>query len=200
MMTFTPIMFARHSHAQHAENNKFQLNTDMAVMDFSGTEAMPFLSAILGLDINKLTASGLGIKGTLNDETDSEFSYAVYFFSETAFRFIMPLKASAQLQALINEQQLRFDIDYVMRSDLSIMTLCGEQAFDAIVNTFKLTAGLRLSNPLSCYGAQSGAVFITATERQSQQYFQLVAKAPELEKWQTYLQQQGFDSSLASVA
>lgn len=200
MMTFTPIMFARHSQTQHAQNNAFELNTDMAVMDFSGTEAIPFLTAVLGLDINKLTASGLGIKGTLNDDIDSEFGYAVYFFSETAFRFVLQVKASEQLQALINEQQLRFDIDYVVRSDLHVMTLSGEQAFDAIVDAFELTAGLRLSNPLSCYGAQSGDVFVTAVATKSQQCFQLVAKAPELKKWQAYLQQQGFDSSLANVA
>lgn len=199
MMTFSPIMFARHSLAQHAENNAFEFNTEMAVMDFSGTEALLFLTSILGLDISKLTASGLGVKGSLDGDIDSDFAYSVYFFSETAFRFILPAQASKQLQSLINEQQLRFDIDYVMRSDLNVMTLCGEQAFDAIVDAFKLTPGLRLSNSLSCYGAQSGAVFVTAVTTQLKQYFQLVAKNPELEKWQAYLQQQGFDTSLVDV-
>ena len=107
---------------------------------------------------------------------------------------------AAKLHALISEQQLRYDVEFVIRTDLATLTLSGEQAFDALVNAFKLTPGLRLSDANSCYGAQSGEVFITAIEKQSQQYFQLLAKAPELTKWQVYLQQHGFDLSLSDVA
>ena len=52
----------------------------------------------------------------------------------------------------------------------------------------------------SCYGAQSGEVFITAIDNQATQQFQLVARQAELDKWQTHLQQLGFDLALANVA
>lgn len=199
-MTFTPIMFARHSHIEVPDSNMLQLNTSTVVIDFSGTEAIPFLSTILGLDLNKLTASGLGLKGSLDGDLNSTYSYALYYFSATAFRFVLHTDAATQLQALISEQQLRYDIEFVTRTDLATLTLSGEHAFDALVDAFKLTPGLRLSDTNSCYGAQSGEVFITAIGKQSKQYFQLVAKLPELTKWQTYLQQRGFDMSLSEVA
>lgn len=185
-------MFARHSNANSAATNALQANNDDVVMDFSGSEASVFLNTILGHNLKKLTASGLGLKGTLNDDLNSDYSYAVYYFSETAFRFVLPRRASIQLQSLINEQQRRFDIDYVIRTDLATFTLSGENAFEALVNAFKLTPGLRLSDTLLCYGAQSGEVFITAIDKNNEQYFVLVAKAPELQKWQRYMQGQGF--------
>ncbi len=193
-------MFARHSQLDAPQSNMLQAENNSVVIDFSGTEAIPFLTTILGLDLNKLTASGLGIKGTLDDDLNSTYSFALYYFSETAFRFVLHSDGAAQLQALISEQQLRYDVEFVIRTDLATLTLSGEQAFDALVNAFKLTPGLRLSDANSCYGAQSGEVFITAIEKQSQQYFQLLAKAPELTKWQVYLQQHGFDLSLSDVA
>ncbi|MFK3873800.1 hypothetical protein [Pseudoalteromonas rhizosphaerae] len=199
-MTFSPIMFARHSQIEAAASNMLQVNTNTVVIDFSGTEAIPFLTTILGLDLNKLTASGLGVKGTLDGDLNSNYSFALYYFSATAFRFVLHTDAAAQLQALISEQQLRYDIEFVTRTDLATLTLSGEQAFDALVEAFKLTPGLRLSDTNSCYGTQSGEVFITAIDKQSIQYFQLVAKAPELTKWQAYLQQRGFDTSLPDVA
>ena len=82
----------------------------------------------------------------------------MYYFNETAFRFVLGKDASVQLQSLINEQQLRYDIDYVMRDDLATLTLSGEQAFDTLVDAFKLTPGLRLADAQLCYGAQSGEV------------------------------------------
>ena len=193
-------MFARHSQLDAPQSNMLQAENNSVVIDFSGTEAIPFLTTILGLDLNKLTASGLGIKGTLDDDLNSTYSFALYYFSETAFRFVLHSDGAAQLQALISEQQLRYDVEFVIRTDLATLTLSGEQAFDALVNAFKLTPGLRLSDANSCYGAQSGEVFITAIEKQSQQYFQLLAKAPELTKWQMYLQQHGFELSLSDVA
>ncbi|MBB1308925.1 hypothetical protein H5162_05650 [Pseudoalteromonas sp. SR41-8] len=199
-MTFSPIMFARHSQIEAADSNMLQVNTNTVVIDFSGTEAIPFLTTILGLDLNKLTASGLGVKGTLDGDLNSNYSFALYYFSATAFRFVLLTDAAAQLQALISEQQLRYDIEFVTRTDLATLTLSGEQAFDALVEAFKLTPGLRLSDTNCCYGTQSGEVFITAIDKQSIQYFQLVAKAPELTKWQIYLQQRGFDMSLPDVA
>ena len=200
MMTFTPIMFARHSQIDAPQSNILQADNNSVAIDFSGTEAIPFLTTILGLDLNKLTASGLGLKGTLDGDLNSSYSFTLYYFSETAFRFVLHTDASAQLQSLICEQQLRYDIEFVVRNDLATLTLSGEHAFDVLVDAFKLTPGLRLSDATSCYGAQSGEVFITAIDKQSQQYFQLVAKLPELEKWQTYLQQRGFAMSLAEVA
>jgi aminomethyltransferase len=192
VMTFNPIMFARHSNAASAVTNAVQANNNLVVMDFSGSETSVFLSTILGLDLTKLTASGLGLKGTLDGDLNSDYSFAVYYFSETAFRFVLPHSASLQLQALINEQQLRFDIDYVLRSDLATLALCGENAFDTLISAFKLTPGLRLSNPQLCYGAQSGEVFITAIDKNDEQHFVLVAKQQELLKWQQHLQAQGF--------
>lgn len=200
MMTFTPIMFARHSQIDAPQSNTLQADNNSVAIDFSGTEAIPFLTTILGLDLNKLTASGLGLKGTLDGDLNSTYSYALYYFSATAFRFVLHSDGAAQLQALISEQQLRYDIEFVVRSDLATLTLSGEHAFDVLVDAFKLTPGLRLSDATSCYGAQSGEVFITAIDKQSTQYFQLVAKLPELEKWQTYLKQRGFAMSLAEVA
>ncbi|MBH0070472.1 MULTISPECIES: hypothetical protein [Pseudoalteromonas] len=191
-MTFSPIMFARHSKANSAVINSLQASNNHVVIDFSGTEASVFLSNILGHDLTKLTASGLGLIGTLDGDFNSGYSYAVYCFSETAFRFILPHCASLQLQALINEQQLRYDIDYVMRTDLASFILSGSNAFDSIVEAFKLTPGLRLSDAQLCYGTQSGDVFITAINKNDQQQFVLVAKTPELQKWQEYMQAQGF--------
>lgn len=191
-MTFSPIMFARHSKANSAVINSLQTSNNHVVIDFSGTEASVFLSNILGHDLTKLTASGLGLIGTLDGDFNSDYSYAVYCFSETAFRFILPHCASLQLQALINEQQLRYDIDYVMRTDLASFILSGSNAFDSIVEAFKLTPGLRLSDAQLCYGTQSGDVFITAINKNDQQQFVLVAKTPELQKWQEYMQAQGF--------
>ncbi|MEL0639926.1 hypothetical protein V6260_04810 [Pseudoalteromonas aliena] len=191
-MTFNPIMFARHSNAANAATNCITTNSSTAIVDFSGSEASIFLSTILGINLTKLTASGFGLRGTLDDDLYSEHSYCVYYFSETAFRFVLPHKASLQLKSLINEQQLRFDIDYVIRTDLSTFTLSGNNAFDALIDAFKLTPGLRLSNPQLCYGAQSGDVFITAIDKNDEQHFVLVAKQQELQKWQQHLQAQGF--------
>jgi hypothetical protein len=191
-MTFSPIMFARHSNANSAVLNSLQANNEQVVIDFSGTEATVFLSTILGHDLTKLTTSGLGFIGTLDGDLNSNYGYAVYYFSETAFRFVLPHQAGLQLQALMNEQQLRFDIDYVVRSDLATLSLSGSDAFDALVEAFKLTPGLRLSDSQLCYGAQSGEVFITALDKNQQQQFVLVAKASELKKWQQHLQKLGF--------
>jgi hypothetical protein len=199
-MTFSPIMFARHSQLDAPQSNQLQGDKNAMVIDFSGTEAIPFLSAILGLELNKLTASGLGLKGSLDGDLNSTYSFALYYFSETAFRFVLHSDASEQLQSLISEQQLRYDIEFVVRHDLATLTLCGEQAFDTLVDVFKLTPGLRLSNENSCYGAQSGDVFITAIDKQAQQYFQLIAKAPVLVNWQAQLEQRGFVLALADVA
>ncbi|WP_404340816.1 hypothetical protein [Pseudoalteromonas mariniglutinosa] len=199
-MSFTSIMFACHSKAKTPVDNVLQANNDMAIIDFSGTEALTFLAANLGLDVNKLMTRGLGIKSSLDDDLNSRFAFAVYYFSETAFRFVLSSEASLQLQALMNEQQLRYDIDYVLRDDLSVATLSGQHAFDTLIECFKLTPGLRLSDQQSCYGTQSGDVFITAIEHQLEQQFQLIAKAPELTKWQVHLQQRGFTLSLAEVA
>ena len=184
-------MFARHSNANNATVNALKANNEV-VMDFSGSEASIFLSTILGHDLTKLTASGLGLKGTLDGDLNSDFSYAVYYFSETAFRFVLSYRASLQLQSLINEQQLRFDIDYVIRSDLSSFTLSGDNAFDTLVDAFNLTPGLRLSDAQLCYGAQSAEVFITAVDNKNEQHFVLIAKAPALQEWQCYMQAHGF--------
>jgi aminomethyltransferase len=185
-------MFARHSNANSAVINALQANNSHVVIDFSGSEASVFLSAILGHDLTKLTASGFGFKGTLDGDLNSDFSYAVYYFSETAFRFVLPVSASLQLQALINEQQLRYDIDFVVRTDLATFSLTGSNAFDTLVDAFKLTPGLRLADAQLCYGAQSGEVFVTAVDKNNEQQFIVIAKTPTLDKWQQYMQQQGF--------
>ena len=67
-------MFARHSNANNAVINALQANNNNVVMDFSGSEASVFLSTILGLDLTKLTASGLGLKGTLDGDLNSDYS------------------------------------------------------------------------------------------------------------------------------
>lgn len=185
-------MFARHTNSANAVTNCVHANNSTDIIDFSGSEASIFLSTILGINLTKLTASGFGLRGTLDDELYSEHSFCVYYFSETAFRFVLPHKASLQLQSLINEQQLRFDIDYVNRTDLTSFTLSGENAFETLVNAFKLTPGLRLSDSLLCYGAQSGDVFVTAIDKKEEQHFVLIAKTAELQQWQSYMQDKGF--------
>ncbi|MBQ4832098.1 hypothetical protein J8L70_02475 [Pseudoalteromonas sp. MMG010] len=192
-MTFNPIMFAHHSNVQSAVVNALHNNNDDIILDFSGSEASLFLSTILGHDLAKLTASGFGFKGTLDGDYQSLYSYCVYYFSDTAYRFILKQAACHQLQALMNEQQLRFDIDYVVRSDLTTLTLSGNNAFNTLVDAFKLTPGIRLSNDKLCYGAQSGEVFVTAFAHNNEQQFLLAAKADDLQKWQQYLQNKGFD-------
>ena len=199
-MTFNPIMFARHSNANSAVINALQANNSHVVIDFSGSEASVFLSAILGHDLTKLTVSGFGFKGTLDGDLNSDFSYAVYYFSETAFRFVLPVNASLQLQALINEQQLRYDIDFVVRTDLATFTLKGDNAFDTLVEAFKLTPGLRLADAQLCYGAQSGDVFVTAVDQNNEQQFIVIAKTATLDKWQQYMQQQGFSVTNTQAA
>ena len=193
-------MFARHSNANSAVINALQADNSQIVIDFSGSEASVFLSAILGHDLTKLTARGFGFKGTLNGDLNADFSYCVYYFSETAFRFVLPVNASLQLQALINEQQLRYDIDAVVRTDLHTFTLTGSRAFDTLVDAFKLTPGLRISDPQLCYGAQSGDVFITAIDKNDEQQFVLVAKAATLGKWQQFMQGEGFSVTHTSAA
>ena len=75
-------------------------------------------------------------------------------------------------------------------TDFKTFNFCNESVQQ--VNAFKLTPGLRLSNAQLCYGAQSGDVFITAIDKNDEQHFVLVAKQQELQKWQSYMQAQGF--------
>jgi aminomethyltransferase len=88
----------------------------------------------------------------------------------------------------------------VVRTDLATFTLKGDNAFDTLVEAFKLTPGLRLADAQLCYGAQSGDVFVTAVDQNNEQQFIVIAKTATIDKWQQYMQQQGFSVTNTQAA
>ncbi|MCF6435434.1 hypothetical protein [Pseudoalteromonas sp. MMG022] len=188
-MTFAPTMFAKHRQGCTPAVNSMTMTQDLTVLDFSGFEATPFLNQQMGLNLNKLMAPGLGIQGKL----DGGQSYCVYYFSETAYRFVVESSAVAILEQFVAAHVEDYDIELVVRDDLAITTVSGQQAFETLVNSFELTPGLRLSDEQVCYGRQSGEVFVTSLLEQGEQRYQLIAQLPTLNKWQATLQAQGFD-------
>lgn len=187
-MTFAPTMFAKHRQGIAPVVNSMVATKNLMVLDFSGFETTPFLNQVLGLNLNKLMAPGLGVKGQLV----SGEVFAVYYFSETAYRFVVDINDVEQFKSLISQNEHDYDIELVVRDDLNVATLSGQQAFDTLIQSFELTPGLRLSDDQVCYGRQSGEVFVTALLVGDEQQYQLIAQHPTLEKWQGVLQQQGF--------
>ncbi|MBQ4848392.1 hypothetical protein [Pseudoalteromonas sp. MMG005] len=187
-MTFAPTMFAKHRQGTAPVANSMVATHSLVVLDFSGFETTPFLSQVLGLNLNKLIAPGLGVKGQL---VSGEY-FAIYYFSETAYRFVVNADAIASFKALIEQHDHEYDIELVVRDDLNINTLSGQHAFDTLVNSFALTPGLRLSDKQVCYGRQSGEVFVTSLLESGEQQYQLIALQSTLDKWQSVLGEQGF--------
>ncbi|MCF2828926.1 hypothetical protein KIJ96_04270 [Pseudoalteromonas piscicida] len=187
-MSVTPIIFAKHRQGSVPAQNHYMPTDAVVVLDFSGFETTPFLSQILALNLNKLMAPGLGFQGKL----DSGENFAVYYFSETAYRFVASESAAAELATLIDSHADEFDIELVRRHDLVAATISGELAFERLVSDFTLTPGLRISDKNACYGKQSGEVFITTLLVDEQQQYQLIAQAAVLDKWQTTLTDAGF--------
>jgi aminomethyltransferase len=182
-------MFAKHRQGTTPAHNCMVATQSLTVLDFSGFEATPFLNQQMGLNLNKLMAPGLGIKGTL----DSGAAFTVYYFSETAYRFVVESSAVTTLEQFVANHVEDYDIELVVRDDLAITTLSGSQAFDTLISSFELTPGLRLSDELVCYGRQSGEVFVTSLLEEGEQRYQLIAQQPTLDKWQAALQAQGFN-------
>ncbi|TMO60624.1 hypothetical protein [Pseudoalteromonas aurantia] len=187
-MTFAPTMFAKHRQGTAPAANSMVATHNLVILDFSGFETTPFLNQVLGLNLNKLMAPGLGIKGQL---VSGEY-FAVYYFSETAYRFVVDVESVTSFKALIGQHEHDYDIELVVRDDLNVSTLSGQQAFDTLVSSFELTPGIRISDEQACYGRQSGEVFVTSLLESGEQQYQLIALKPTLEKWQGVLQQQGF--------
>ena len=187
-MSVTPIIFAKHRLGSIPTQNHYTPTTAVVVLDFSGFESTPFLSQILGLNLNKLMAPGLGVQGQLQGGE----KFAIYYFSETAYRFVVSEAAAKELTALVEQHVSEFDIELVRRQDLLAATVTGEQAFERLIHDFALTPGLRISDKNACYGKQSGDVFITTLLVAEQQQYQLIAQASVLEKWQAALTGAGF--------
>jgi aminomethyltransferase len=187
-MTFSASMFAKHRQGTAPALNTLALDSAQLVLDFSGFETTPFLNQVLGINLNKLLAPGLGIKGQLA----SGAAFTVYYFSETAYRFVIDAAHADELQNLVEAHHSDYDIELVARNDLSMSTLSGELAFDTIIKQFALTPGLRLSDDQVCYGRQSGDVFVTALLNDDLQQYQLIAQTDTLNKWHQQLQAQGF--------
>ncbi|NOU51499.1 hypothetical protein HG263_13260 [Pseudoalteromonas sp. JBTF-M23] len=188
-MTFAPTMFAKHRQGTAPVVNTMVATQNLTVLDFSGFEATPFLNQQMGLNLNKLMAPGLGIQGQL----DGGQQYSVYYFSETAYRFVVDADAVVILEQFVAKHVEDYDIELVVRDDLAITTLSGQQAFDTLISSFELTPGLRLSDELVCYGRQSGEVFVTSLLEEGEQRYQLIAQSPVINKWQATLQAQGFN-------
>ncbi|MFC3031031.1 hypothetical protein ACFOEE_00600 [Pseudoalteromonas fenneropenaei] len=187
-MPFAATMFAKHTLGQNTPVNQLLANGNVTVLDFSGFEATPFLQAELGLTLTKLMAPGLGLQGQL--ATGEAFT--LYYFSDTAYRFIAATSAMQALLKLFNTFSVDYDIAYLVRDDLSVATLTGSSAFDSLVETFDLTPGLQLTDRQLCYGAQSGDVFVTALLAGEEKQFQLISQHEHLPKWQAHWQDKGF--------
>ncbi|MCG7563426.1 MULTISPECIES: hypothetical protein [Pseudoalteromonas] len=190
-MMSTPIIFAKHRQGTVAAENRLFSPQDLVVLDFSGFETTPFLNQELGLNLNKLMAPGLGVQGLLVGGQ----SFAVYYFSETAYRFVLSESAAQALSALVSKHDSDYDIELVRRSDLAIAQLSGQAALETVLNSFSLTPGLQISDELACYGKQSGDVFVTTLVQQGQQHYQLIANQESLSLWQARLVEQGFAHS-----
>ncbi|TMP29273.1 hypothetical protein CWB99_02500 [Pseudoalteromonas rubra] len=187
-MMSTPIIFAKHRLGTVAAENRIFSPQDLVVLDFSGFETTPFLNQELGLNLNKLMAPGLGVQGQLAGAQ----SFAVYYFSETAYRFVLSEDAAQALTALVSKHDSDYDIELVRRSDLAITQLSGQAALETVLNSFSLTPGLQISDLQACYGKQSGDVFVTTLVQQGQQQYQLIANQESLSLWQARLAEQGF--------
>ena len=187
-MTFSASMFAKHRQGTVPALNTLALESTQLILDFSGFETAPFLHQVLGFNLNKLLAPGLGIKGQLA----SGAAFTVYYFSETAYRFVIEQNNAEELQHLVDTHHHDYDIELVARKDLSMSTLSGELAFDTIIKQFGLTPGLRLSDEQVCYGRQSGEVFVTSLLADDHQQYQLIAHTDTLSKWHQQLQAHGF--------
>ncbi len=186
-MPFTPIMFARHALGEDAGAKRQQPLEHACVVDLGGSEAMPFLAQEFGLDVVRLTAKGMGLRH--GSETGV---MCVYYFAENAFRLVLEKSLRDSVLARLNQGAEGHDISVVERSDLAITKVCGEDAFDSLVEQLNLTPGLRLADEALCYCAQSGDVFITVQSDKGAGMYQLIVKHAELEKWQQQLQQAGF--------
>ncbi|CCQ11284.1 putative orphan protein; putative enzyme [Pseudoalteromonas luteoviolacea B = ATCC 29581] len=187
-MPFAATMFAKHTLGQNAAHNQLLTTGNLAVLDFSGFEATPFLQAELGLSLTRLMAPGLGLHGKLATGE----SFTLYYFSDTAYRFIANRSAIDALLQLFNTFAADYDLAYMVRDDLAVATLSGQAAFDSLVDTFDLTPGLQLTDIKLCYGAQSGDVFVTSLVAGEEKQFQLVSQAEQLPKWQQLWQDKGF--------
>ncbi|ESP91734.1 MULTISPECIES: hypothetical protein [Pseudoalteromonas] len=187
-MTFSPIIFAKHRQGTVPAKNAYSALAGQVVLDFSGFETTPFLNQELGINLNKLIAPGLGIQGTFANG----HRYAVYYFSETAYRFILDQDAALTLQALVEQHEHEYDIELVRREDLVIAQLSGNAAFDSLLTNFSLTPGIGISDLQACYGKQSGDVFITTLLQDGVQQHQLIAQQDPLSAWQKKLSAEGF--------
>ncbi|MBQ4811758.1 hypothetical protein A7985_13450 [Pseudoalteromonas luteoviolacea] len=187
-MTFSPIIFAKHRQGTVPAQNAYRKLECQVVIDFSGFETTPFLNKELGINLNKLIAPGLGIQGVFANGD----SYAVYYFSETAYRFVLGQEAANTLVALVAEHEHEYDIELMRRDDLMIGQICGQSAFDSLLTHFSLTPGLGISDLQACYGKQSGDVFVTTLLQDGVQQHQLIAQSKPLTVWQEKLSADGF--------
>ncbi|AOT06824.1 hypothetical protein [Pseudoalteromonas luteoviolacea] len=187
-MTFSPIIFAKHRQGTVPAANAYRALAGQVVLDFSGFETTPFLNQELDINLNKLIAPGLGIQGSFANG----HRYAVYYFSETAYRFILDQDAAHTLQALVDQHEQDYDIELMRRDDLAIAQLSGAAAFESLLTHFSLTPGLGISDLQACYGKQSGDVFITTLLQDGVQQHQLIAQPEPLSLWQKKLSDAGF--------
>ncbi|WP_052380271.1 MULTISPECIES: hypothetical protein [unclassified Pseudoalteromonas] len=198
-MILNTTMFANHvldSDTQIENANNFTFHPQKQVLDIGGSAALPFLRHILDSDVVKLTAPGMGIQSTLRPKnTDFEVQLDVYYFSESAYRIIVNTTQPALFNAWLSPFEDIYDIDIINRSDLAVMLVSGDDAFDMLVEQFKFTPGIRLSDSQQRFGAQSGRVFVTAVHANERNSYELLASPTELANWQQEFTKLGFINS-----
>ncbi|SFD71403.1 hypothetical protein [Pseudoalteromonas denitrificans] len=195
-MIINTTMFASHvlgSEPQIKNANNFTFHPQKQVLDIGGSAALPFLRNILDADVAKLTAPGMGLQTKLRPgNADFEVMLDVYYFSESAFRIIANTEHPELFNAWLIQHEEDFDIDIIKRSDLTVMLVSGDDAFDVLVEQFKFTPGIRLSCSQQRFGAQSGRVFVTAVYTKEHNGYELLASPTELANWQQEFTKLGF--------
>jgi aminomethyltransferase len=119
----------------------------------------------------------------------------VYYFSESAYRIIVNTTQPALFSSWLSPFEDIYDIDIINRSDLAVMLVSGDDAFDMLVEQFKFTPGIRLSDSQQRFGAQSGRVFVTAVHANERNSYELLASPTELANWQQEFTKLGFINS-----
>ncbi len=190
-MTLNTTMFASHTvNSDTKISNSMAYRRQKQVFDIGGSESMPFLRHILSSDVAKLTAPGMGFQCNLNAQNlDFDAKLDVYYFSEVAFRIIVDTAQPDLFYSWLCQFEESFDIDVINRTDLRVMLVSGEDAFETLVHQFKFTPGIRLSDNAQRFGAQSGSVFVTSV---CTGVYELLANNSELENWQEQFTKLGF--------
>ncbi|OUL59289.1 hypothetical protein [Pseudoalteromonas ulvae] len=200
-MAFQSNMFASHildSRAVLSQPNSTAYITNKWVFDIGGSAALPFLRQILVANVAKLTSAGMGLQSRVNGFcAHQNIVLDVYYFSESAFRIVVDTNQPQTFANWLTQFESYFDIDVIAREDLAVLSVQGVDAFATLVEEFSLTPGLRLSDQQLRFGAQSGAVFLTAVSSDNVNRYELIASESELASWQSRFTGLGFNANAA---